>query len=257
MPFRGHILFAALIASGALRCVEAASVRVFVDVSATPNAQPFVGPVKTLFEEWYPKINDALFGKGATPPFKEVRVIFEPKVELDMGTGKEEWVAAYTQGNIVHVNFAVLGVMTDDYRAMLIHELVHVSQNYGGVTTANRWLVEGIADYVRHKYFERDLVPKLEWDSDGTLKGLGAGTFAGKGMDADSDLERAKLEKQGYLSGYTIAAPFLYWLEIHKDQKIVMTLTQDIRESRYSADVFQQRCGASVDQLWQEFLLQK
>jgi hypothetical protein len=73
--------------------------------------------------------------------------------------------------------------MSGDYRAMLIHELVHVSQNYSGLTkSGNRWVGEGIADYVRHRYFEKDLLPKLEWDSDGTLK--------------DSDMERAKLEKQ-------------------------------------------------------------
>ena len=245
MPSRGQILlFAALIASAALRCGGAASFQVFVDVSAAPHAQPYVRPVKALFEEWYPKIKDALFGKGAPLPFKEVRVIFERKIELDIGTGKAETVPAYTKGNVVHVNFTYLGVMTDDYRAMLIHELVHVSQNYSGLTkSANRWLGEGIADYIRHKYFEKNLLPKLEWDSDGTLK--------------DSDLQRAKLEKQGYLIGYTIAAPFLYWLEIHKNQKIVMTLSLDIRESRYSADVFQERCGASLDALWQEFLLQR
>lgn len=245
MAFRGQILLAAaLFTIAASRCVDAASFQVFVDVSAAPNAQPYVVPVKALFEEWYPKINDALFGKGAPLPFKEVRVIFERKTELDIGNGKEETIPSYTKGNVVHVNFAYLGVMPDDYRAMLIHELVHVSQNYSGLTkSANRWLGEGIADYIRHRYFEKDLLTKLEWDSDGTLR--------------NSDLERAKLEKQGYLNGYTIAAPFLYWLEIHKDQKIVTTLSLAIRESRDTTEVFQQRGGASLDALWQEFLLQR
>jgi hypothetical protein len=187
------VLFVALFVSPAVRCMDAASFQVIVDVSGAPNAQPYVGPVKALFEEWYPKINDHLFGKGVALPFKEVRVIFERTIELENGSGKKV-VPAYTKDNVVHVNFAYVGIMPDDYRGMLIHELAHVSQNYTGLSkSSERWLGEGIADYVRHKYFERDLLPKLLWDSDGTLQ--------------NSDLDRATLEKQGYLNGYTIAAP--------------------------------------------------
>jgi hypothetical protein len=236
-------LAVALFASAGLCGVDAASFQVFVDVSDAPNAQPYAGPVKALFENWYPKINDVLFGKGAPLPFKEVRAIFKRTLEIDTGSGPQE-VPAYAKGNIIFVNFAYLGRMSDDYRAMLIHELTHVSQNYTGLSKSPaRWLGEGIADYVRHKYFEKDLMPKLVWDSDGTLK--------------DSDLDKAGLEKRGYLIGYTIAAPFLYWLELQKNREIVRSLSQDIRDSRYSTDVFQERCGASLDALWQEFLTQK
>ncbi len=244
MPLLGRLpLLALLFASVAPLCAATASFQVVVDVSDAPNAQPYVVPVKALFEEWYPKINAILFGKAAPLPFKEVRVVFEKTLRVDSDTGPQD-APALAKANVIHVNFSYLGRMEDDYRAMLVHELTHVSQNYTGLAKSPaKWIGEGIADYIRHKYFEKDLVPNLLWDSDGTLK--------------DSPLDRPTLEKQGYLIGYTIAAPFLYWLELKKNPQIVMTLSQGIRESRYSPDVFQQRCGAPLDALWQEFLAQK
>src|SRR5580692_10114979 len=92
------LLFAALFSSATLRCVNAASFQVFVDVSAAPDAQTYIGPVKALFEEWYPKINDALFGGGAPLPFHDVRVIFERNIEFETAPGKEkETVPAYSK----------------------------------------------------------------------------------------------------------------------------------------------------------------
>jgi len=226
-----------------LTCAGAAPFQVVVDVSGAPNAQPCVEPVKILFEEWYPKINRLLFGTGSSLPFQEVRVIFERKTEVDTDKGPQP-APAYSKANVIHANFQADTRFDNAYQAMLIHELVHVCQNYSGLARSPaRWVGEGIADYVRHKYFEKDLLPRLEWDSDGTLK--------------DSPLERASLEKDGYLIGYTIAAPFLYWLELHKNPQIVAILSQAVRDSRYSAGLFQEHCGDSLDSLWQIFLAQK
>jgi hypothetical protein len=222
--------------------LNAGSFQIRVDLSDAPNAQPYAKPVEALFKEWYPKINEILFGKTTPLPFKEVRVVFEKISEVDTATGRTE-VPAYTKANVVHVNARQMGRVDNAYLAMLIHELTHICQNYQGLSRSPaKWVGEGVADYVRHKYFEKDLKPMLEWDSDGTLK--------------NSDLDRATLAKQGYQIGYTIAAPFLYWLELHRNRQIVTILSRDVRESRYSADVFETQCGAPLDSLWKEFLAQ-
>ena len=58
---RGALWGATLLAASALWSAEPAF-QVRVDVSKVPNAAPYVQPVKTLCEEWYPKINAILFG---------------------------------------------------------------------------------------------------------------------------------------------------------------------------------------------------
>jgi hypothetical protein len=231
-------LLAALLAGAA----EASSFTVAVDVADVPNAQAYVAPVKTLITEWYSKINTILFGK-APLPFAEVRVVFRKTLEADTPNGRVD-APAFTHGNVISVNFTDLVRMNGNYRAMLIHELAHVCQNYKGLDKGPaKWVGEGIADYIRHKYFERDLESKLEWDPDGTIK--------------DGPLERAALAKQGYLVGYTIAAPFLYWLELHKNPRIVVILSQDVRDGSFSSGVFASLCGAPLDALWQKFFDQK
>jgi hypothetical protein len=64
--------------------------------------------------------------------------------------------------------------MPDDFRAMLIHELTHVVQHYPHGQADAGWLVEGIADYIRHKYFEKDIQPTLRLDAQGVLYGYAA-----------------------------------------------------------------------------------
>lgn len=60
-----------------------------------------------------------------------------------------------------------------------------------------------------------------------------------------------------FTARYTIAAPFLYWLELHKNPRIVTILSQAVRNSHYSDGLFQEHCGDSLDMLWQAFLEQK
>jgi hypothetical protein len=231
---RGALWGATLLATSALGSTEPAF-QVRVDVSKVPNAAPYVQPVKALCEEWYPKINAILFGNAYPLPFKEVQVIFEPKLQKGVGSESIE-AGGFADENTIRVNFPYLAHMSDDYRAMLIHELTHVNQNYKE-SPGTGWLLEGIADYVRHKYFERDIEPKLR-----ELDGY--------------PVDQVKLRKQGYRFGYTFASPFLFWLEIRKDKDLLIRLNKALREGSYSPDLFQQYCGAPLDELWREFISQ-
>ncbi len=239
MPLRNVLLVAALLSPGPPWRADAAKFQVHVDVSKTPNAQPYVKPVKALCEEWYPRINIILFGKDAPLPFKELHIRFEPKVEKCDGPNCIE-AGGFADENTIQINFGYLGRMKDDYRAMIVHELAHINQHYRE-SPGTGWLVEGIADYVRHRYFEKDLQPKL-LELDGYR-------FGGSQVD-----EQAKLRKQGYLFGYTVAAPFLYWLEMRKSKGLLVALNIALRQGSYSPDLFQKHCGAPLDTLWQEFI---
>ena len=135
---------------------------------------------------------------------------------------------------------------------MMIHELTHVNQNYGKIPTTASWVTEGIADYVRHKYFEKDLEPKLRLDSAGYLKGYSTEDS----LLFNLEETRARLDQKGYLQSYVVASAFLLWLEERKDKDIVRKLNTALHESRYSEGLFQQHCGASLEALWREFFVQ-
>ena len=122
MILRIRILCLALLAAG---CGSgAARFKVEADFSKAPGAAVYAEKSKLLCEEWYPKINQILFGDG------------HPL-----------------------------------YLGMVIHELTHVNQNYKAGSENAEWVSEGIADYIRHKYFEGDIQPKLRLDSSGLLTG--------------------------------------------------------------------------------------
>jgi hypothetical protein len=213
----------------------AAAFRVRVDVAQTPDAAPYIAPVKALVEEWYPKTNDAIFAGKHPLPFAEVVVIFQPKLAKGAGPDAIE-AAGFADENTIRVNFGQLARTRDDYRPLLVHELVHVVQHYPE-RPGTGWLVEGIADYVRHKYFDRDLAPKLR-----ELDGY--------------PYDQVKLRRQGYRFGYTVAAAFLYWLELQKSPAIITTLNQALRAGTYSPSLFEDRCGVPLDALWREFIFQ-
>jgi len=208
--------------------------QVRTDVSRTPDAAAFAEQAKSLCEEWYPKINTILYGADHPLPFAEVEIIFAPKTQFPKG------VPAFTNGNRIYVwSDYIKNLRPDDYRAMMIHELTHVNQHYGAFASSASWVNEGIADYVRHKYFEKDIEPKLRLDGAGYLKG-----------------SSAKLDQKGYLLSYTVASAFLFWLEERKDENFIRTLNAALSKGEYSEELFPKHCGASLDALWQEFLAQ-
>jgi hypothetical protein len=175
-------LIAGLVFSSGLLTAGPVDFHVRIEVRDARGKQ-FAAPSQALCEEWYPKINAALFGPDDPLPFSQVKVIFEPAISAQGGV-----IPAYTDGNTIHVNSEYVSNLhqhdPSDYKGMLIHELVHVNQNYGEIGDVG-WLTEGIADYVRHKYFEKNIEPRLHLDRNGNLQGFeldrNKGTFATEG----------------------------------------------------------------------------
>jgi hypothetical protein len=185
-----------------------------MDVSKAPECRAVAEKSKALCEEWYPKINEILFGKSRPLPAAKVRLVFEPMKGV-----------AHTSNAVIHISAEwVTKKKPDDY-GMVIHELTHVVQDYQNkVKGQDGWLTEGIADYIRHKYFEKD-VEKL----------------------------RINPDKSSYRQGYTTAAAYLNWLEVNKCPDLVHQLNAALHDGTYSSMMFEKSCGASLDDLWKAF----
>ena len=218
---------------------------VLLDVSYAPDAGDSALKTNALVMDWYPRINDLLYDPGHPLPFMEIRVIFEPALSI-------KGAAAYVNGNELHVSSEYIKRMPDDFRAMVIHELTHINQHYPGRKADEGWIVEGIADYVRHKYYEKDIQAALRLDANGQMTGYGTADpyFYG--------LQRAgvSLTEKGYLRSYTVASTFMYWLETHKQPQIVHRLNSALAQGRYTPDLFLRECGESLDDLWKDFVTQ-
>jgi hypothetical protein len=160
-------------------------------------------------------------------------------------------VPAYANGNHIHIHNQQDN-RVDGFEGMVGHELAHVVQNYPKVPKNGLWVSEGIADYIRHKYVEKDIVPKLNVDAHGVLRGY----KQNEPFNFYLQESRKNLLRKGYLLQYTIASPFLYWIEVKKDKDIVRKLNLALKEGRYSPALFRRHCGASLDALWREFITQ-
>lgn len=112
-----------------------------LDYSTVPECEAFALKAKELCEEWYPKLNELLFGPDQPLPRKEITLEFK----------QMDGVAYASRGRIVISAEWVTKKAPDDY-GMVIHELTHIVQNYRG--GGESWLTEGIADYVRDFIFE-------------------------------------------------------------------------------------------------------
>ncbi|MDR3528644.1 MAG: basic secretory protein-like protein [Rhizomicrobium sp.] len=217
----------------------AAPPHVLLDITYAPEAGDYALKLSPVVLEWYSKINAELYGDDHPLPYEAVVLSFVPSLDYPAATSR----------NVIRISAAYLPKMRDDYRAMIIHELTHVVQNYPAGQHAG-WLVEGIADYVRHKYFEKDIELTLHMNSSGRLTGYTDSAPYNHSLEANG----ADLTDKGYLKAYTITSTFLYWLEVRKNKDIVRTLNLALSQGHYAPDIFQTACGKPLDDLWAEFV---
>ena len=105
---------------------------------------------------------------------------------------------------------------------VVTHEVMHVVQAYPGGSPG--WLTEGIADYVRYRYGVNNVNAK--W----ALPEYKAG--------------------QSYTNSYRIMARFLVWLEQNGHPKLVNELDKAARTRTYSPELWTQKTGKTLDELW-------
>ncbi len=140
--------------------------KVEVNTTAAPECEAWAAKAKTIAEEWYPKINEILFGPGQPLPSPVVRLTFEPMKGV-----------AHATGDGIHISADWVMKKSPNDFGMVVHELTHVVQAYKGKNEF--WLTEGIADYVRYERYEPGTQKwKLDPEKSSYKQGYGiAGAF--------------------------------------------------------------------------------
>ncbi len=182
-------------------------------------------------QKWYPMIAKMLSSDGYEAPKKfTIKFTNEYKgVAATAGTHIEcspDWYRHNLKGEAV---------------GSVIHELVHVVQQYGQARRRNPnaarapgWLVEGIPDYIRWYLFE----PQSH----------------GAEIPAEG-LSRARFD-----GSYRVTANFLNWATGKYDKELVPKLNVALREGTYSDETWRKLTNHSIQELgdeWKKALSEK
>lgn len=181
-----------------------------------------------VLAEWYPKIVAWLPGEKFAPP---------KRFSVDMRPG--EGVAA-TSGTRITANAEWLKKeLRGEALGAIIHEVVHVVQQYGDGRRANPggrrapdWLVEGIPDYLRFFHFE----PQTHGADIYWLKGL-----------RHPDLN--------HNASYRISANFLHYVvgKYDRGQNLIAKVNAACRDRSYTDEWWQEWTGRSLAELNDEW----
>ncbi len=172
---------------------------------------PIAGQLTTLFYQCYPALVER-FENPKKPAARHITLTFKRNLS----------VPAYCTGAEISINVDWLKRRPDDL-GLLTHELTHVVQAYP--VSNPSWLIEGIADYARHRYG-----PKVQpgWQ-----------------------LPQRLTARQSYRNSYGVAARFLLWLET-KHPKVIDQVHSRMQNREFSIEDFKTLTGKTVDELWQE-----
>jgi len=198
------------------------------DYSATPDLKEWVeAKLVPACVEWYPKIVAMLPSDGYEPP-KKFTVTFSKDY-----TG----VAAAAGTRVVCGHNWFRKNLEGEAVGAVVHELVHVVQQYGRPRPQNArdvanpppsrnpgWLVEGLADYIRWFLFE-----------------------------PESQRPRPNPNRANYDDSYRTTGHFLEYVMRKYDKEAVKKLNAAMREGRYSEDLWKQLTGKTADELGQEW----
>lgn len=206
--------------------VEGGKYRFTIDATAAPDLIEWAeSTLQPVVREWYPKLVALLPGEG-----------FEPATRLtlrfrdDMGG-----TPASAGGGRVNLNADWFRrELNREALGAVVHELVHVVQDYGRARRTNRaatrtpgWLVEGMADYIRWFRYEPE------------TKG--------------AEITARNLDRARYDSSYRITGNFLDWVTRCYDREIVRKLNAAAREGKYSEELWKEWTGKTVQELGEEW----
>ena len=175
-----------------------------------------------VLQKWYPQIVQMLPSPGYTAP-QTFSVIFTDRykgVAATMGTrieGSPAWYRTQLQGEAV---------------GSMVHELVHVVQQYGGArkpgtTRPPGWMVEGLSDYIRWYLYE----PQSK----------GCEISAGRAPTAKYD------------ASYRVSANFLNFVVNKYDRDFTREVNAAMREGHYDAELWKTRTGHTVEELAEDW----
>ena len=196
---------------------------VTIEVASAPDLEAWAhDQLLPVCDDWYPQIQEMLPSDGFVAPGH-----FTVAFRGDLPKGVPAWTAGKTiTCNIPWFRRNLKG----EARGAVVHEMVHVVQQYGSRRSNPGWLVEGIADYIRWFKYE----PQAH----------------------GADIRQPQSAK--YDAGYRVTANFLNYVTDHHDAQIVAQLNAAMRQGTYSDDLWKARTGNSVAELaaqWKQSLL--
>jgi len=205
--------------------VDGGKYRITIDTSETPDLTKWVQEeLAPVVKEWYPKIIKLLPSEGFKAPGR-VSIQFSKDMRGVAATGgtRIRCAASWYRRNL-----------KGEARGSVVHELVHVVQQYrrvrrsnSGATRMPGWLVEGIADYIRWFLYE----PETH----------------------GADITRRNLSRARYDGSYRVTGNFLNWVTGKYDKNIVQKLNAAAREGKYSVDLWKKNTGHTVEELGEEW----
>ncbi|MES2440279.1 MAG: basic secretory protein-like protein [Verrucomicrobiota bacterium] len=193
-----------------------------VDSTITPELGKWAAKeLMPVVYEWYPKMVAMLPSDRYTAP---ETVIMEFRDDLG-GT------PAYAIGNKLCMSIPFFkDQLEGEAKGCVIHELVHIIQNYWRASTTNPspsptpgWVTEGIPDYIRWFLYE----PKSKGAE------ITEGNYSGANYD----------------SSYRVSANFLNWVAETHDKDFIRKLNAAAREGKYSEKVWKDSTGKTAAEL--------
>jgi hypothetical protein len=200
-----------------------------VDTSGAPELKDWAEQkLAPVLAQWYPRIVAAMSSDNFTPP-KEFSVVIRP------GNG-----VAATSGTRINANSTWFkNELNDEAIGAIVHEVVHVVQQYRGnrrnnpeSTRTPGWLVEGIPDYFRFFKFEpQSHGADLIW------------------------LQGRRNLTLNYDARYRISANFLNYVVEHydKNQNLISKVNAACREGKYKDELWKELTGKPLTELNDEW----
>jgi hypothetical protein len=200
-----------------------------IDTAEAPDLTAWANEeLAPVVKEWYPKIVQMLPSEGYEPP-RRFTIRFSPAYRGVAATGgsRVTCAPAWFRRNL-----------EGEAKGAVVHELVHVVQQYGRGRRRNPdarrppgWLVEGIADYIRWFLYEP--------------------------QSRGAEITQRNIERARHDASYRISANFLNWVTNHYDRELVPKLNAALRDGRYNEDLwvdYTKRTLTELDNEWRASL---
>ncbi|MBN1855040.1 MAG: hypothetical protein JW829_20065 [Pirellulales bacterium] len=199
--------------------------QITIDTTEAPDLTQWAHEeLAPVVREWYPKIVEMLPSEGYEAP-RRIFIIFSARmrgVAATSGT-RVQCAAGWMRQNL-----------KGEAKGAIVHELVHVVQQYGrarragaNATRTPGWLVEGIADYIRWFLYE----PETH----------------------GAEITIRSISGARYDASYRTSGNFLDWVTKTYDKQLIMKLNAAAREGRYSEDLWKEYTGHTVQELGAEW----
>jgi len=199
--------------------------QIVIDTTETPDLTKWAHEeLAPVVQKWYPRLVAMLPSEGYEAPTK-VSITFSASMRGVAATGgsRVRCAAAWFRTQL-----------SGEAKGAIVHELVHVVQNYGRARRTNHdatrtpgWLVEGIADYIRWFLYE----PHTH----------------------GAEITARNIARARYDASYRTSGNFLNWVTNTCDKDIVRKLNAAAREGRYTEQLWKDATGKTVQELGQQW----